>query len=100
MTTITGIYRDGRVELDGPSPDWADGSPVTVANPEVAAAPLDITGDSPEAIAAWMVWHDEFLALARSESAAEELERILAENKAEELALWPAQMKRIEGLFP
>jgi len=100
MTTITGIFRDGRVELDGPPPAWADGSPVTVMKPEVAAEPIDITGDSPEAIAAWMVWYDEFLTLPRCESAAEELERILAENKAEQIALWPEHSKHVERLFP
>ncbi len=59
MTTITGIFRGGRVELDGPPPDWEDGSRVTVAKPQAAVEAIDITGDSPEAIAAWIVHFDE-----------------------------------------
>ena len=82
MSTITGIFRSGRVELDGPPPDWAEGSPVTVAKPDQAEGEIDITGDSPEAIAAWMAWYDEFLELPRSEAAADELELILGQRKA------------------
>ena len=100
MTIITGIFRNGRVELDGPVPDWAEGSTVTVTKPETAADDIDITGDSPEAIAAWIMWYDKLLAIPKSEAAAVELEQILNDSKAEELARWEEDGKRIEGLFP
>lgn len=100
MTTITGVFRNGRVELDGPVPDWAEGSAVTVTKPESVTDDIDITGDSPEAIAAWIAWYDKLLAIPKSEAAAIELEQILNDSKAEQKARWEEDGKRIEGLFP
>ena len=59
-----------------------------------------ITGDSPEAIAAWIMWYDKLLAIPKSEAAAIELEQILNDSKAEQKARWEEDGKRIEGLFP
>lgn len=100
MTTITGIFRGGRVELDGPPPDWEDGSRVTVAKPQAAVEAIDITGDSPEAIAAWIVHFDELHASVEGSAFPDELERILAESKAQELARWDEHGRRSEGLCP
>ena len=94
MTTITGIFRDGRVELDGPPPAWEDGSPVTVMKPEVADEPIDITGESSEAIAAWIVHFDRLHTSVAGSTFPEELERILAEDKAKELARWDEHTER------
>ncbi len=68
MTTITGIYRNGRVEFADPVPTWADGSPVAVSEPETAPSGIDITCDSPEAIAAWIAWYDELHDWIRGET--------------------------------
>ena len=99
MNTIAGIFRNGRVELVGPIPDWADGTAVTVTQPEPTDE-IDITGDSPEAIAAWVAWYDELHKSNKDSTFPEELERILAESKVEQLKSWEAHGKRIEGLFP
>ena len=97
MSTIAGIFRNGRVELVGPIPDWADGTAVTVTQPE----PTDeITGDSPEAITAWIAWYDRLLAMPKSQAAGEEMQQILDTRKAEQKAMWDVHGKRIEGLFP
>lgn len=100
MPTITGIFRNGRVELDEPLPDWANGSAVTVLKPDTATDEIDITGDSPEAIAAWTAWYEDFSALPRNEIAANELEQILAVRKDEQKTMVSKQNKCIDGLFP
>jgi len=99
MNTIAGIFRNGRVELVGPIPDWADGTAVTVTQPEPTDE-IDITGDSPEAIAAWIAWYDRLLAMPKSQAAGEEMQQILDARKAEQKAMWEAHGKRIERLFP
>lgn len=93
MTIITGIFRNGRVALDGPVPDWAEGSAVTVTKPESVTDHIDITGDSPEAIAAWIAWFDKLHALLGESTFPEELDRVLAVSKAEEMMLWEQQCK-------
>ncbi len=100
MSTITGKFRNGGIVLDGPPPDWEEEADVIVQKPDGANGEIDINGDSPEAIAAWIAWYDELLALPKSEAAAEELERILAARKVEQKELWKEQGQRIEGLFP
>lgn len=100
MTTITGIFRNGRIELDGPPPDWADGSAVTVAKPDRIDEQIDITGDSPEAIAAWIAHFDELHSSVADSTFPEELERILAEDKVEELARWEEEHRRQQDIFP
>ncbi len=99
MTAIAGIFRNGRVELVGPIPDWADGTAVTVMHPEPTDE-IDITGDSPEAIAAWIAWYDRLHKSNEDSTFPEELERNLAESKVEQLKSWEEHGKRIEGLFP
>ena len=99
MTIITGIFRNGRVELDGPVPDWAEGSTVNVTKPETAADTIDITGDSPEAIAAWIAWYDKLHASIGDSTFPEELDRALAEAKAEELANWESN-NQDGAIFP
>ncbi len=69
MSTIAGIFRNGRVELVGPIPDW---SAVTVTQPE--------------AIAAWIGWYDRLLAMPKSQAAGEEMQQILDTRKAEQKA--------------
>ena len=86
MTTVSGIYRNGRVEFDDPVPTWADGSPVAVTEPDTTATGIDITGDSPEAIAAWIAWYDDLHKAVAGSTFPDELERLLAEAKAAELA--------------
>ena len=100
MSTITGKFRNGGIVLDGPMPDWVEESEVIVQKPDSANDTIDINGDSPEAIAAWIAWYDDLLALPKSEEAAEELDRILAARKAEQKELWNEQNRRVEGLFP
>lgn len=99
MSAITGTYRDGKIELHGPPPpDWVEGGEVSVEM-KPPAGEIDITGDSPEAIAAWLKWYDEFTATTSDSTFPEELEAFLAERKKEELAKWDAWCKRIDGLF-
>lgn len=101
MSTITGTFRNGKIELHGPPPpDWVDGAEVSVEM-KSPADEIDLTGDSPEAIAAWIKAMEELRVLAaEAPEAGEELQRILAERKAENKAMWDQQMKRAEGLFP
>lgn len=99
MSAIDGTFRNGKIELHGPPPaDWVDGAEVSVS-PVATPGEIDITGDSPEAIAAWLKWYDEFLRLPRSAEAGDELQRILDERKAENKAMWEQHVKRAEGLF-
>lgn len=100
MSVVRGIYRDGKIELRTPPPDWEEGAEVGGTLEPVTPGEIDITGDSPEAIAAWLKWFDDFQALPRDEGAADEMERILRERKEEQKALWEQHGKRIEGLTP
>ena len=77
MTTVSGIYRNGRVEFDDPVPTWADGSPVAVTEPDTTATGIDITGDSPEAIAAWIAWYDDLHKAVAGSTFPDELEHIV-----------------------
>jgi hypothetical protein len=56
MSIVTGIYRDGKVELDAPV-DWPNGSRVEVSSP---LPKIGLTEDewptSPEGIVAWLTW--------------------------------------------
>ena len=99
MSTVTGTLRNGKVELHGPPPPtWTDGKEVVVSEP--TAAEIDITGDSPEAIAAWLKWFEELHASIQDSKFPDELEKLLREDKAQELALWDERSKKIEGLIP
>lgn len=99
MSAVTGTFRDGKIELHGPPPaDWVEGTEVSVS-PRETAGEIDLTGDSPEAIAAWIKWYDDLHASGIGSSFAEELEAILAEDKKEELARWDEDSKRIDGIF-
>ena len=99
MSAITGTFRDGKIELHGPPPpEWVDGTEVSVELREEDGE-IDLTGDSPEAIAAWLKWYDEFTATTKDSTFPEELEAFLAERKKEELAMWDKMCKRIDGLF-
>jgi hypothetical protein len=81
MSAVRGIYRDGKIELRTPSPEWADGTEVGGTLEPVTTTEIGITGDSPEASAAWLKWFDEFQTLPRDEGAADELEQILRDIK-------------------
>lgn len=99
MSVITGTFRDGKIELHGPPPaDWVDGGEVSV---ETTTPPgeIDLTGDSPEAIAAWVKAMEELHKMTADSTFPEELEAFLAESKKEELAMWDKSCKRIDGLF-
>ena len=98
MSAVTGTFRGGKIELHGPPPaDWVDGGEVSVEMTPPAGE-IDITGDSPEAIAAWIKWMGEQRALAaQSPDAGDELQRILDERKAENKAMWGEYVKRVEG---
>jgi len=99
MSAITGTFRNGKIELHGPPPtDWVDGTEVSVS-PREPAGEIDITGDSPEAIAAWIKAMEELHKLTAESTFAEELEAVLAEDKRQELARWEEESKRAEGVF-
>ncbi|HEV3143247.1 MAG TPA: hypothetical protein VGZ47_05110 [Gemmataceae bacterium] len=79
MSTVRGIYRNGKIEIITPV-DWPDGCEV-LAEP---ASPEDSLGigeedwsDSPEAIEAWLKWYDslEPLNFTAEERAAWEVAR-------------------------
>lgn len=99
MSTITGTFRNGKIELHGPPPpDWVDGTEVS-GELSPTTGEIDLTGDSPEAIAAWVKAMAEVHALAaESSEAGDELQCILAERKAENKAMWEQYVKRVEGL--
>ena len=61
---------------------------------------IDINGDSPSAIAAWIAWYDSLLAMPKSDEAAEELHAALAAQKREQKTLSVEHEKRVDGLFP
>jgi hypothetical protein len=99
MSAVTGTFRNGKIELHGPPPpDWVDGTEV-VGELSPATGEIDLTGNSPEAIAAWLKWYDDLHASGVGSTLAQELEAILAEDKKEELARWDEDSKRIEGIF-
>jgi hypothetical protein len=99
MPTVLAYYRNGAVELDGPVPaEWTDGAGLRI-DLEPAESGIDITGDSPEAIAAWLKWYEEFAALPRDEEAILELEEILRRNKEEGKAMFEAHCRSAEELF-
>ena len=100
ITTVTGKYRNGGIVLDGPTPDWDEDCEVIVQNPNVANGEIDITGESPDAIAAWLAWYEELRAEPKSEEAIVELEQILSARKVELQELWKEQGRRVEGFFP
>jgi len=75
MTTVNGIYRNCRVEFDDPILAWADGSAAAVTKPETALSGIDITGDSPEAVAARIAWYDDLHKAAAGSTFPDELER-------------------------
>jgi hypothetical protein len=100
MHTVTGHIRNGHIELDDPLPSrWPEGSRVSLTIAETPANELDITGDSPEAIAAWIAWYHDFRALPRNTADADELQDILNQRKAELKAQFESQSRRAEGLF-
>jgi hypothetical protein len=85
MSAVTGTFRGGKIELHGPPPaDWVDGTQVSV-EPTPTTGEIDLTGDSPEAIAAWIKWYDDLHKSGIGAAFAEELETILAEDKRQEL---------------
>jgi hypothetical protein len=100
MDSVIGHIKNGRVELDAPLPsDWAEGSRISLTKAE-SSEPIDITGDSPEAIEAWIAYYDNLHAQIVGSTFPEQLERILAEAKDEELATREAYDRKIRGLFP
>jgi hypothetical protein len=100
MHTTTGRVHNGHIELDAPLPGrWPEGSRVSLTIADTPEEVLDITGDSPEAIAAWIAYYDTLHAQLAGSTFPEQLERILADAKAEELATREAYDRKIEGLF-
>ncbi len=100
MHTLIGRVRNGHIELDDPLPSrWPEGSRVSLTIAETPEEELDITGDSPEALAAWIDYYDKLHAQLAGSKFPEQLERILAEAKAKELATRDTYDRKIEGLF-
>jgi hypothetical protein len=99
MSAITGTFRNGKIELHGPPPpDWVEGTEVS-GELTPTTGEIDLTGDSPEAIAAWIKWYDDLHKSGIGSSFAEEVGAVLAEQKEEELAGWDEYCKRIDGIF-
>jgi len=58
MSTIRGIYRNGKIEIATPV-DWPDGSQVLIEPvEEIIGMREEDWSDTPEAIAAWLQWYD------------------------------------------
>jgi hypothetical protein len=102
MTTIKGIVRNGRIEVNERI-DLPDGTELRIPIPDVAAS-LGIRDDewpdSPEAIDAWIRWYDSLdpLEFTASERAAWEAAR--QEEKHFELGQWEKRSQEIEEHFP
>jgi len=97
MEMITGRVQNGRVELNGPMPKgWADGCTISLS----LVNPVNLTGDTPEAISAWIAHYDELHSQIVESTFPEELSQTLLEAKAEELALWDSDNQRLESNFP
>jgi TusA-related sulfurtransferase len=100
MTSATGHFRNGVIELDGPPPEeWVDGAEVSVSMDVPTNGEIDITGDCPEAITAWLKWYDQLHIETKDSSFHEELEHILKENKEQELVRWEEYTSKIERMF-
>jgi hypothetical protein len=99
MSAVTGTFRGGKIELHGPPPaDWVDGTEVSVET-KPPADEIDLTGDSPEAIAAWIQAMEELRVMAaEAPEAGDELQRILDERKGENKAMWDDYCNRIDRL--
>jgi hypothetical protein len=99
MSAVTGTFRNGKIELHGPPPaDWVDGTEVS-GQLTPTTGDIDLTGDSPEAIAAWIEAMAELHKMTAGSTFSEELEAILAEDKRQELARWEEESKRAERVF-
>lgn len=102
MTTITGVVRNQRIEVEGPI-NLPEGTVLTIPIP-FGSKPLgqgDSDGaDSPEAIEAWIRWYDalEPLDFTPAERAAWRMAR--QEQKDFELSQWDNRSKAIEGGYP
>ena len=88
MSAVTGTFATGRSNCTAPARRLG-----------VRGACADnrrdrLSGDSPEVIAARLRWYEEFANLSRDSEAAEELERILADRKSENQAMWEQHVKR------
>jgi hypothetical protein len=96
MTKITGVYRNGVIELLGPAPpDWNEGRQV-----DIPCGETDLTGDSPQAIAAWAEEMRQIHAQLSNDGFYEEVQQALNRSKAEELAMWDQSNARLEQLEP
>jgi hypothetical protein len=101
MPTITGHIQNGTIVLDTPlPPDWPEGTQVTLAKREVEDAEIDITGDSPEAIAAWIAWYEKIHERHQDDKSGQEMEAILNARRAELKAQTAASWARNERMFP
>jgi hypothetical protein len=81
MSAITGTFRNGKIELHGPPPpDWVEGTEVS-GELTPTTGEIDLTGDSPEAIAAWIEAMEEQRVLAAESPEADELEAFVLETK-------------------
>ena len=94
VTKITGIYRNGVIVLISPVPtDWVDGREVLIPSEQV-----DLTGDSPESIAAWEEEFRQIHAMLVDDDSYEKLRDSLAKNKAEDIARWNASNAKLERI--
>ncbi len=100
-TTLTGIWKNGQVILDGLA-DWPDGCRVVVIREDaldVVVTGGDDQADDPESVARWIA---EFDAIPPLEMTAEEeagWQAAREARKASEIANFEERARRIEVLF-
>ncbi len=105
MSTVRGRIKNGAMEFDGPLPtDWPDGAEVETRLKSVESdlgwgMREEDWPTTPEGIEEWCAWVSSLEPFLSTPEELESFERVLAEQKAWELANWDARCKKIEGLF-
>ena len=94
VTNITGVYKNGFIQLLSPVPaDWLDGQQVLIPSEQI-----DITGDSPEAVVAWEEEFRQIHSMIVDDGFYEELQDILAQNKAEDISQWDKSNEKLKRI--
>ena len=101
-TTLTGIFKDGRIILDEQA-NWPEGCRVVVIRePAVQVLGLgdEEQGDDPESIARWIASFDAIPPLEMTPEEEADWRAAREANKSYEIATFDERAKRIEALFP
>jgi hypothetical protein len=101
-TTLTGIWKNGQVILDGPA-HWPEGCRVVVIRecvPDFLGTTGDEQANDPESIARWIADFDAIPPLEMTPAEEAGWRAAREAQKAFEIANFEERARRIEPLFP